>query len=403
MGLLVPVNKKDDIIYVDIPLEILPDEYKVPKPTKLLTERIIETTTYVYGGVGPKPNEGLDEAISLVKQTPSRYRVGIGMPTRWVREYGYPADLRLFEIYDIKSGKWIHVKEEPILRLVPWHKEAWRAQVPAPIARKYNMYAFPEEHPLFTKYAMPVRLKYKYYTTVLRPGRPRIYHVGNYYMPIWEEARWRWRIPKSIDCYKPLSTAFDMHIAPEAQCFFEDDTVYIDFIFSPWGAKAISRRLGYAYRNMIVRSYTLKEEESSWRTEQCDIEIRATFVTPCPIEYYQDKKHMKIVSEIGEEEALGITCWNILVYFGRRELEKSSLELMAYSPKMKETVSGEKNKLVDYAEVAGDRFFYVNKYVRIDVTSRGKKRRYEYHTETIDKRIVESGGIVDEKGFVWSG
>ena len=115
---------------------------------------------------------------------------------------------------------------------------------------------------------------------------------------------------------------------------------------------------------------------------------------------------VKIVSDVyGENGALNITCWNIIRYFGREAIKKeyyySPLESAAYSEKMKETVGIEKNKYVDYQEVKNDRFFYVNKYVRIDKTSRGKHKRYVYTTGEIDRRIVEAGGIVDEKGFVW--
>jgi len=422
VGTLAPVKKIDNRLEVEIPNEILPSEYITPKPTELATERIIETTTYVYGGKGPTPEEGLEEAIKLVKQVPSRYRVGIGMPARWVREYGYPIDLRLVEVYDIRKGEWIHVEEEPVLKLVPWGRDRWRAQVPVRIARKYDMYAFPEKHPLFKKYAMPVRLRYKYYTTELRPPKtPRIYHVGLYYTPTWIKNKWIWRIPKDIECYEPLLTGIETGVSPSAECHYEDGCVNIDFIFSGFAGKLVARKIGYAYRNMAVRNYTSKEEIDY----PLLIEIRAFYISNCPKELKKKKKKYMELSK-----ALEITVYNMLRYFFEQEAPKEipgvGVFKNIYNPiltaeskgKIEYTTEGvsmeeyeievegeEKNVKLDFGETEPYPYYKCVKYIRIineQVYKRRKKKPYVYHNDEIEERLKLHPDVeVDENGFVW--
>ena len=413
MGVLVPVERIGSVLEVKIPDDIIPEEYKVVTEKRPETQ-IVEGKTYVYRGRGPRLEEGLFEAI---REAGRRYGVGVRFSLDFVEEMGRPVSLKLVRIYYPpipyvrRTGVTVDVVEEPKLTLRPVFDKGrlvgWRVAIPNDIVRKYSLYAFPDRHPL-SIYNPTLYLEWTTYkpVSVVRE-KLRVYHVGDYYDAWWDADRkkWIWRIPPNTPCFEAAMTGINVGAAPSAQCFFEDGVVYIDLIFSPWGAKVVSRQLGYAYRSMVVRSYTLKKEFSEYKTEQCDIEIRVTFVTPCPVEFYQsDMTHMKVVTET-EKGALNITCWNVIRYFGREAIKKgyyySPLESAAYSEKMKETVGVENNEYVDFQEVKDDRFFYVNKYVRIDKTSRGKRKRHVYTTREIDRRIVEAGGIVDEKGFVW--
>lgn len=398
---------------VAIPPNILPEDIAIATPTKMMVPRILEKATYVYGGRGPTSEEGVKEAIEAAKKR--RYRVGIWVPTRWAKEYGYPIDLRLIEIYNPIENRWIKIKEEPLLYLVTFVKDIWRAEIPTSIVRKYNIYAFPTRHPLYDKYAMKVRVRWTAYTMELKPKKElKIYHFGNIYDASWDKInrRWRWIIPKDIAEDEGLLIAMNKGSIPDAEMHYNDDKEYleIDFIIDPFMDKEVAKELGYARRNMVVRSYVIREEFVTDKTpEDFLVEIRATFITTPPREFYQKKgKHMRLVVDPHIEgdilAALNITCYNILRYFA---MQIAEVKGHLYNPilsekfqsKMEESIGVEINEKVSFGEVAHDRFGYVNKYFRVYHRRKGD---WVKTTDYIDKKIKRMGGIVDSQGFVWS-
>jgi len=426
MGVLRKLYKEKNKIAVDIPPSILPDKYKIPKPTRMLYPRILERNTYVYGGRGPTPEESISAAIAAAKR--GRYRVGIWVPRRWVEDYGFPVDLKLVAVYDPAKKRWIEITEKPTLSLVEYGAGRWRAQFPVDIVRKYNMYALPTRHPMYRDYAMRARLQWTSYTRVLRPEKPKIYHFHNIYEPDWntEKTLWTWYIPDEITKDEGLEKAFEIEERPEArrrlispvpdaQLHYNDteDVVEVQFIIPRVWDKTVGSMVGKAYRNMVVRNYTLKEEvkmEEAGTPSDFLIEIRATLITTPPREFYEGHGyHMPIVAPEGEMAALNITCYNIMRYFFMQTAERrghlyNPLLSHKFAEKVEETIGYEDNVEVDFGEVEKERFGYVIKYIRI--VNRSSKRRgkdWVYTTDEIDRKIKQMGGIVDENGFVWRG
>ena len=70
-----------------------------------------------------------------------RGRVGVRGGKDWIDERGFPSGMSLSKAF--VDGKWIDIKEKPQMKLVkgrsPLGKEAWRAQVPTEIQRKYGL------------------------------------------------------------------------------------------------------------------------------------------------------------------------------------------------------------------------------------------------------------------------
>lgn len=68
-------------------------------------------------------------------------RVGVRGGKDWIDARGFPSGMSLSKAF--VDGKWVNIKEKPQMRLVkgrsPEGKEAWRAQVPVEIQRKYNL------------------------------------------------------------------------------------------------------------------------------------------------------------------------------------------------------------------------------------------------------------------------
>jgi len=422
MGVKEEVYYYGNRLAVDIPPAILPDEYKVPKPTRMLYPRILERYTYVYGGRGPTPEESVGAAISAAAHR--RYRVGVWVPRRWVEEYGFPTDLKLIRIYNPVRNEWIDVTERPSLTLVPYGEGRWRTEIPIDIVRKYNMYAFPTRHPDYPEYAMKVQLQWTSYTRVLIPKKPVIYHFHRHYEPEWnrEKKRWTWIIPDDVANDEGLYIAMEMAGSPEAarrlssprpdaEMHYENGVVELQFLIPRAWDKSVASRLGKAYRNMVVRNYTLREEVKMEEevTYNFLIEIRATLITTPPREFYQGHgRHMPLVSE-SDMAALNITCYNILRYFF---LQTAEVKGHFYNPllspefrgKVEETVGVENNKEVDFGEVEKERFGYVIKYIRIvNKSSKRRGKDWIYTTAEIDERLKRMGAIVDANGFVWRG
>lgn len=70
-----------------------------------------------------------------------RGRVGVRGGKEWIDARGFPSGMSLSKVFI--GGKWVDIKEKPQMKLVkgrsPEGKEAWRAQVPVEIQRKYNL------------------------------------------------------------------------------------------------------------------------------------------------------------------------------------------------------------------------------------------------------------------------
>jgi len=92
----------------------------------------------------------------------AKNRVGIRAGKEWVERYGYPIDMYLSKVF--VDGKWVNIKEKPKLSLVkgryPETIEAWRAEIPAPIRRKYNI---TPNTPIHTRVES---ISYKYFATL---------------------------------------------------------------------------------------------------------------------------------------------------------------------------------------------------------------------------------------------
>ena len=68
-------------------------------------------------------------------------RVGVRGGKDWIDERGFPSGMSLSKAF--VDGKWVDIKEKPQMKLVkgrsPMGGEAWRAQVPVEIQRKYGL------------------------------------------------------------------------------------------------------------------------------------------------------------------------------------------------------------------------------------------------------------------------
>lgn len=453
MGVLVPVRKVGEAIEVEIPNEILPDEYTRERTEVKYVTETVPTVPFIYAGRGPTRREGIFEAIEAARRV--RYRLGVMFSVRDVMRRGFPSDLRLVRIcYPPVPGirreeVCVDVKERPRITLRPRMVRGrimdWRGAIPVDITRRYGLYAFSRYHPLVI-YNPVLYLEWTSLRTVrIPPKEPDVYHVGEYYKPEWRLGRWVWKLTKG-PCYDAADVGLSIGAAPAAQCFFEDGVVYIDIMFSPYAGKQVARRLGYAYVNSYVRNYTLSEETKREVDYPLLIEVRATYISACPIEFRQyDTKHMKLCS-LDETNALGITVYNVLRNFlvgsrgvptvlaaerkGTVQYTLEGVSLRDYYLGLEEpygtiktrdfpfgTALREDNELIettgvminrkyDFSEVQDFPFYRCYKYVRI-INEQTYKRHldrwmYEYLNDEIESKLkLQEDKIVDRDGFVW--
>jgi len=262
-----PVNQKQGILFVQIPQEYIPDEIKKKQvtPKRLKQPNIIETETYIYGGGGKITVDGI-----VIPRT------GI---SGLIKE-AIPTDMIVTHIQ--KNGIWIPVDIPHMLHPVTWSKNRWRSGIPIALRRKYKI--LPNDK---------VRVSYTEYITEFIPsyiGKLAIYYHGRQYnIRLNDDGSATWIIPNDIRCYETIKTSFDINIACQIQLEhmpkeFNKNIYIAEFIFSKIGGKYVSRKQDYAYRAMVVKNY------SSVKTERNDypelIEIRATYISSCPIEYY---------------------------------------------------------------------------------------------------------------------
>jgi hypothetical protein len=116
-----------------------------------------EITTYVYGG--PKDIEWS--------------RCGIRGSKEWIDRYGYPTEMHLTRVQQ-PDGTWIAVKEEdkiniPIVRgRYPEGVEAWRAQIPIHIIKKYGIKCWGTEQPRNTNIRLAITTRKRGFFTLLK-------------------------------------------------------------------------------------------------------------------------------------------------------------------------------------------------------------------------------------------
>lgn len=430
MGVLTKITKINEELIVEIPTEILPEEYRIGRA-------FINRPLYVYGNRGPTLREGYFEAIEAARI--GRYRVGFTIPESMIKEYGFPRELRLVRIFYPavpgirREGVWVSVPERPRIALKRYTRTLWHAQIPRHITRSYSLYAFPTRRPRHPLAIYNPIIQLEWISDKIIPEVPDVYHLGRYYKPEWKEKKWIWKIPPNSPCFEPVMVGLSLiGAAPAAQCFFEDGTVYIDIIFSPSAGKAVARRLGYAYRNMVVRNYSLTEEMKEEVDYPLALEFRATYLSACPIEFYQSSrdKHIKLI------DALGITVSNMMQLTYVRAAEKKetvqltldSFNLREAYPHLEgplarvtrkeegyfglteddelvETMGSEEQVKIDFGEAEPFPFYRCYKYIRI-ISEHTYKRRggkpYVYLNDKIESWLKEMPDkIIDKNGFVW--
>lgn len=227
--------------------------------------------------------------------------------------------------------------------------------------------------------------------------RLKINHMGEEYTAeLWRPGwpYWRWRIPRTLICHEALLTAMTLPLAPiipEAEAFYnpDRDLVELDFII-PEG-KTVSRKIGYAFRNMRVNNYSLSDPKAV--EYPVLFEIRATWLSSCPRLWRQDEEHRTTLID-----ALGITVENIQFFFTQSLQGAIKKEELKRGGTIEVTEGDEVNKKVSYGETEPFKYDHCEKYVRM----RAKSGTWEYHTERIEGDLrANPNCIVDEKGFIW--
>lgn len=378
MGIRITMTLEDNKPVLHIPEKSIPKHLRRPQPIRLPQRQEYETTAYIYGGGGVKITP---EGIKIP-------RTGVSGP---IPEIGIPTDLVITHVF--KDGRWITVEEKPVLTPIRWSPRRWRASIPVSIRYKYRIVP-----------GTKVRMMYTEYVTRFVVPKLKIHHLSKEYYADWdEENRWMtWYVPEDTPCYDTLALALKERIYAGAECHFEETHVNIDFIFSAFGGKYISRKTGYAFRNMAVRNYTA--------TVEIDypllVEIRAFYLTSCPKEFYQDEKRY-----IPLLDALRITVQNIVYFFTQsiRHAEKEGKVTYETTPisieEMEVEVLGEEENVeVDYAEADPFPFYKAVKYVRIineQTYKRRKGKPYIYHDVDIEEELKIHPLVEIKDGFIW--
>lgn len=201
----------------------------------------------------------------------------------------------------------------------------------------------------------------------------RTYNTENY-----APNKWRWRIPKEIDCHPVLITALNMNIFPRAECHLSplQDIIFVDFNFTKASARVISERMGYAFRNMAVRNYTATMETDY--PFLC--EIRATYITSCPKAFYQpDEIHHTPI-----KQALEITVYNMLKHFFPKLKDEYEYSLMSWA---------DHKDAIDYVT---SKVNLRRRHPQIPIDADWKKRYMEYESES---EGIQEEFSLEEKRF----
>ena len=113
------------------------------------TKRAIKRRTPLYVTIPPESTvENRENAISVFRWTyyttssgEKLPRIAIRAGINWIKKHGYPLSAVLYKIY--KNGEWVNIPERPTLFAgkgrYPTTIEAWRAEIPRGIVRKYGI------------------------------------------------------------------------------------------------------------------------------------------------------------------------------------------------------------------------------------------------------------------------
>jgi len=420
MGHLIPItwySKEERKLAVPIPKRYVPISVKrLPvKTTKRLFPRTFTAPIYIYGGGG---------VITL----PSGKKIPrAGVWGRFIPEEGLyiPVDLKLLAIQK-KDGAWIDIEEKPTLTPVYWRKAAWRASIPAPIRRKYEI--TPEEYPMamleYTTYVtswddLKNIKKWKKLEEWEKIPIIKVYHMGEIYdVDLWDDRtkRWIWVIPEDIAENEGLLTAMEhiIPIIPNAEIHWNGSMIELDFVIKPRETdKALASYFGKCRRNMRVRNYTVSRSYivmSGKKEYPFLCEVRVYFISTPPREFYQNEQtHIKLI------DALGITLENVIYFvlhrkfFPHKAISEGKLEeieggtVYEWEEERVETSGEEENATISYYEAKDAIFDYAIKEIYVyNITAFKKGKPYHYTNGQIETWLREEGAIVDKNGFVWS-
>lgn len=218
----------------------------------------------------------------------------------------------------------------------------------------------------------------------------RVRHFGSIYEAERIGLNWQWIIPSDIEGYHALTTALNDKIYPDAECHLGNDNIInVDFRFTSTAGSYIAKQTNRTYRTMTLRNF------SAVQTIEYPFlcEIRATYLTAIPIEYYQDPiRYMKMI------DALRITVKNLTDTF------TTSIRHAEKQEKVYATLGDEDNNIkIDTAEVPGFPYYRCDKYVRI-VNEYYYKKGFdkEYTNDEIDNMYRDHPFMkVDINGFIW--
>lgn len=258
--------------------------------------------------------------------------------------------------------------------------------------------------------------------------------------------QWQWVIPHTVPCYPIISTAFSMNITPIAQIHKLEKKIIIDIVFthpSKVAGYMVAEKMGYLFRNMAVRNYTATVEVDY--PFLC--EIRATYLSCCPIIYYHSKQYVTKL-----KQALETTVYNMLENFFPHDSNKETGKRyphsrMSYAEHidtidwtnsmvrlrdkyrelyrdadgdakgyMEYTANGDQPDELALGELSEKKLYYCIKYIRVLNESSYKPiydiNRWEYTNSRIEatiqgyqREIMDQGFemecFIDENGFIW--
>ena len=147
--------------------------------------------------------------------------------------------------------------------------------------------------------------------------------------------RWRFIIPKELECYPVLLQAFQMipPVYPLAELHRVGNTIYLDFYFYPDRARNVSSQVGYAWRNSALRNYTAAKTADLGYPFLC--EIRCGYISSAPKRFYQIKERAVYDKEaLTLKQALETTVYNLLQCFFTPAKEGYKYSSMSYAEHM---------------------------------------------------------------------
>jgi len=398
MGIHTRVYEIEGQLAINIPTQALP-EGKIQLVEEIVIVPGYEAQTTTWYDVLVRPYKGRT-AVHLTYSegvSPDVAMETLGLDTSkpiWIKLYN--------------SSRWI--------RAHYYHGSYGRVWIPTPVVRRTRIREY-EVYPVIIRgTTLPVTTKKivrKRVRNVIVSHFNREYNTENYAVN-----RWRWIIPDHIVCHPILKRSLELGVTPECECHLVNDIIQVDFIFSDVSGKFVSRDLGFAYRSMAVRNYTA--------TVDVDypflVEIRATILTNCPKEFYQNPHQYQRLMD-----ALGITVANMTYFFTKSvrhaekvdkvkfiqtRIDKLKIADLDYDPVVfeeypliNETEGEEENMKISFGETMDYPFYKAIKYIRI-INEQSYKRRgdndYIYLNDEIEDVLHKNPLVdVDANGFVW--